>query len=306
MSEETKKSETKQTESKKKKERLDVVLVAEGLAESRHKAQGMIMAGQVYLRDQKVTKAGTPIAPYDIPLLEIRGKTLAYVSRGGLKLEKAVSVWGIDLEGKTCADIGASTGGFTDCMLQNGAKLVYSVDSGYNQLDWKLRSHPQVKSMERCNARYLSRENIGDSLDFASVDVSFISLNLILPPLYPLLKEEGEVVCLIKPQFEAGREQVGKKGVVRDPAVHEAVIHKVLDEAQKIGFYVKDVTYSPIKGPEGNIEYLAYLSKEGTLQEDEYFEIDCKGIVAESHLKTEEEKQKENIVHEEGHHESAT
>lgn len=276
-------SENENKVEKKKKQRLDVVLVEENLADSRHKAQGMIMAGQVYLKGQKVTKAGHSVSESDIPHLEIRGKTLPYVSRGGLKLEKAILTWSLDLTGKTCGDIGASTGGFTDCMLQNGAKYVYAVDSGYNQLDWKLRSHPQVKSMERCNARYLSHDDISEELEFASIDVSFISLNLILPPLFSILSETGEVVALIKPQFEAGREQVGKKGVVRDPEVHEAVIEKVLKEAKNIGFFIKDVTYSPIKGPEGNIEYLAYLTKVN----GDYDSKDYQQLVAESHSATE-------------------
>lgn len=264
---------------KKEKRRLDVVLHEENFAESRQKAQGIIMAGQVYLKGQKVTKAGQPISEEDIPHLEVRGKTLPYVSRGGLKLEKAMKVWDLSLQDKICGDIGASTGGFTDCMLQNGAKFVYAVDSGYNQLDWKLRSHPQVQSMERCNARYLTQEEIPQPLDFCSIDVSFISLKLILPPLLPLLQEEGEIVALIKPQFEAGREQVGKKGVVRDPKVHEMVVERVLAQAMEMGYFVKDVTYSPIKGPEGNIEYLAYLTKKG----GDYPTIDCALLVAQSH-----------------------
>lgn len=264
---------------KVKKQRLDLLLVEENMAESRHKAQGMIMAGQVYFKGQKVTKAGQNISLDQVSLLEVRGKTLPYVSRGGLKLEKAVKIWNLSLQDKICADIGASTGGFTDCMLQNGAKYVYAVDSGYNQLDWKLRSHPQVKSMERCNARYLSKEDISEDLDFCSIDVSFISLKLILSPLFSLLHEQGELVCLIKPQFEAGREQVGKKGVVRDPKVHQEVIEKVLNESKDIGFHIKDLTYSPIKGPEGNIEYLAYLTK----LSGEYPVIDSGDVVAQSH-----------------------
>lgn len=280
-------STTKKT--KEKKQRLDLVLVETGMAESRHKAQGIIMAGQVYLKGQKMTKAGQNITEAQIPLLEIRGKTLAYVSRGGLKLEKAIKVWQISLQDKICADIGASTGGFTDCMLQNGAKYVYAVDSGYNQLDWKLRSHPQVCSMERCNARYLSEEQIPVKLDFISIDVSFISLKLILSPLFQLLHPQGEIVCLIKPQFEAGREQVGKKGVVRDPKVHEEVIQRVLEQSRAMGYFVKDVTFSPIKGPEGNIEYLARLCKE----EGDYPSIDCAEVVAQSHSQEE-------------HHESTT
>ena len=240
------------------KKRLDVAMVERGLSESRQKAQAIIMAGQVYVDGQKVDKAGAPVG--EKQTLEIRGKTLPYVSRGGLKLEKAMELWPISLKGAVCADIGASTGGFTDCMLQNGAQKVYAVDVGYNQLDYRLRTHPDVVCMERTNARYLTREQIPEPLDFFSVDVSFISLNLIFPAVRPLMKEEGEGVCLIKPQFEAGKEKVGKKGVVRDPAVHLEVLEKFLEHAAHGGFTVKDITFSPIRGPEGNIEYLGYLS----------------------------------------------
>lgn len=240
------------------KQRLDVAMTQLGLAESRQKAQALIMAGEVYVNGQKQLKAGAAVKEDDS--LEIRTKSpLRYVSRGGLKLEKAVALWPIDLRGRVCADIGASTGGFTDCMLQNGARLVYAVDVGYNQLDWKLRTHPQVVCMERTNARYLTKEHIPEPLDFFSVDVSFISLSLILPALRPLMKENGQAVCLVKPQFEAGREKVGKKGVVRDPAVHLEVLKHFLDHTAQAGFAVKDITFSPIKGPEGNIEYLGYL-----------------------------------------------
>lgn len=237
--------------------RVDVALVEQGLCESRHKAQAVIMAGQVFVNEQRVDKVGTSIAADS--KIEIRGKTLPYVSRGGLKLEKAINCWKIDLNGCICADIGASTGGFTDCMLQNGAKLVYAVDVGYNQLDWRLRTHEQVVCMERTNARYLTHEQIPQPLDFFSVDVSFISLNLILPALRPLLKDNGQGVCLIKPQFEAGKDMVGKKGVVRDKAVHLAVLEQFLVHASNAGFAVKDITFSPIRGPEGNIEYLGFL-----------------------------------------------
>ena len=237
--------------------RLDVALTQRGLAESRQKAQALIMAGEVYVNGQKETKAGAPVKEEDA--LEVRGKALPYVSRGGLKLEKAMQVWPIDLKGAVCADIGASTGGFTDCMLQNGARLVYAVDVGYNQLDWWLRTHPQVVCMERTNARYLTAEQIPEPLDFFSVDVSFISLSLILPALRPLIREGGQAVCLVKPQFEAGKEKVGKHGVVRDPAVHLEVLERFLDHAAQSDFTVKDITFSPIKGPEGNIEYLGYL-----------------------------------------------
>ena len=237
--------------------RLDVALTQRGLAESRQKAQALIMAGEVYVNGQKETKAGAPVKEEDA--LEVRGKALPYVSRGGLKLEKAMQVWPIDLKGAVCADIGASTGGFTDCMLQNGARLVYAVDVGYNQLDWRLRTHPQVVCMERTNARYLTAEQIPEPLDFFSVDVSFISLSLILPALRPLIREGGQAVCLVKPQFEAGKDKVGKHGVVRDPAVHLEVLERFLDHAAQSDFTVKDITFSPIKGPEGNIEYLGYL-----------------------------------------------
>ncbi len=264
---------------KEKKQRLDVLLVSQGLVDSRQKAQALIMAGQVYCKEQKLCKAGITVKEEDIPFLEVRGKTLPYVSRGGLKLEKAMKLWDIHLTDCICADIGASTGGFTDCMLQHGAKYVYAVDSGYNQLDWKLRSHPQVQSMERCNARYLTAEDIPQALDFFSVDVSFISLKLILPPLYPLLKEHGSAVCLIKPQFEAGREQVGKKGVVRDPVVHQSVIENVVSTAEALGFYTKSISYSPIRGPEGNIEYLGYFTKES----GDYAPVNIREIVTESH-----------------------
>ena len=259
------------------KKRLDVVMTERALAESRQKAQAIIMAGQVYVNGQKVDKAGAPVA--EDAQIEVRGKTLAYVSRGGLNLEKAVKRWPIRLEGAVCADIGSSTGGFTDCMLQQGAEKVYAVDSGYNQLDWRLRNDPRVVCMERTNARYLDREQIPDELDFFSVDVSFISLRIILPPMRPLIKETGEAVCLIKPQFEAGKEKVGKKGVVRDPAVHLEVLENFLTHARDAGFTVKDITFSPIKGPEGNIEYLGYLSA----AEGPAYEGDLKELVRLSH-----------------------
>ena len=240
------------------KERLDVLLVKRNLAESREKAKAIIMSGIVYVDGQKEDKAGTMFE--DTVSVEVRGHTLAYVSRGGLKLEKAMTHFGVTLNGKICMDVGASTGGFTDCMLQNGAQKVYAVDVGYNQLDYRLRTHPQVVCMERTNARYLTREQIPDPLNFFSVDVSFISLNLILPALRPLMQETGEGVCLVKPQFEAGKDKVGKKGVVRDPAVHLEVLEHFLEHAAHAGFSVKDITFSPIRGPEGNIEYLGYLS----------------------------------------------
>lgn len=259
------------------KTRLDVAIVVRGLVESRQKAQAIIMAGQVYVAGQKVDKAGTPVAETDP--IEIHGKTLRYVSRGGLKLEKAMACWPIRLAGAVCADIGASTGGFTDCMLQNGAEKVYAVDVGYNQLDWRLRTHPKVVCMERTNARYLTGEQIPEPLDFFSVDVSFISLNLILPALSPLMKVGGEGVCLIKPQFEAGKDKVGKKGVVRDPQVHLEVLEQFLLHATHANFSVKDITFSPIKGPEGNLEYLGYLS---TVKGIDY-QGDLKALVEQSH-----------------------
>lgn len=240
------------------KKRLDVLLVERGLAESRQRAQAIIMSGQVYVGEQKVDKAGAQL-PEDAEI-QVRGQGLAYVSRGGLKLEKAMKTFsGIHLDGAVCGDIGASTGGFTDCMLQNGAQKVYAVDVGYGQLAWSLRNDPRVVCLERTNARYLSHEQVPDELDFASVDVSFISLKLILPALRGILKENGQVVCLVKPQFEAGREKVGKKGVVRDPKVHLEVLEQFFLHAAESGFGVKDLTFSPIRGPEGNIEYLGYL-----------------------------------------------
>ena len=241
------------------KTRLDVLLVERGLEQTRQRAQAMIMSGLVFVDGQRVDKAGTAV-PNDAQI-EVRGNTLRYVSRGGLKLEKAMTTFGLKLDGCVCADIGASTGGFTDCMLQNGAKKVYAVDVGYGQLDWKLRSDERVVCMERTNARYLDREQIPDELDFASIDVSFISLKLILPAVHRVLKAGGHVACLIKPQFEAGREKVGKKGVVRDPAVHREVIEMVTAYAQSISFAPCHLEFSPIKGPEGNIEYLLYLHK---------------------------------------------
>lgn len=241
------------------KQRLDILMVEKGLAPSREKAKALIMAGQVYIDNQKCDKAGENIDIEKTP--EIRGEVLKYVSRGGLKLEKAMAEFPISLDGKVTMDIGASTGGFTDCMLQNGAKKVFAVDVGYGQFAWKLRQDERVVNMERTNIRYVTPEDIGCKLDFASIDVSFISLKLVLPVAYNLLAEDGELVALIKPQFEAGREQVGKKGVVRDIKVHQMVIETVLDFARSINFYVAGLSFSPIKGPEGNIEYLAYLKK---------------------------------------------
>lgn len=242
------------------KVRLDALLVERGLAGSRERAKRMIMAGEVLVDEQKIEKAGTMVkAEAKVRLL---GQDLPYVSRGGLKLEKAIQVFGVQLQGKTAADIGASTGGFTDCMLQNGAAKVYAIDVGYGQLAWKLRTDARVVNMERTNIRYVTPEDIGQLLDFASIDVAFISLDKVLPVAWQLLSETGEVLALIKPQFEAGREHVGKKGVVRDPAVHEAVIHKVVLLARTLGFITRALTFSPVKGPEGNIEYLIWLSKD--------------------------------------------
>ncbi len=241
------------------KERLDVLLVNRGFAPSREKAKIMIMEGNVFVGGQREDKAGTFFD--EKAAIEVRGPVLKYVSRGGLKLEQAMNHFGIRLEGMVCMDIGASTGGFTDCMLQNGAEKVYAVDVGYGQFAWKLRQDPRVVCMEKTNIRYLTPEDIEDVLDFASVDVSFISLTKVLPAAWNLLSAQGEMVCLIKPQFEAGREKVGKKGVVRDAGVHQEVIEKILVFCRELGFTIKNLDFSPIKGPEGNIEYLVYLKK---------------------------------------------
>lgn len=249
------------------KERLDVLLVKRGLAPSREKAKTMIMEGNVYVNEQKEDKAGSMFAQE--ARIEVRGKTLKYVSRGGLKLEKAIDRFAISLQDKICMDIGASTGGFTDCMLQNGAKKVYAVDVGYGQFAWQLRQDARVVCMEKTNIRYVTPEDIADVLDFASVDVSFISLTKVLGPARELLKDDGELVCLIKPQFEAGREKVGKKGVVRDQKVHLEVVEKVSDFAKELGFAVLHLDFSPIKGPEGNIEYLIHLRKQGNMDTQE-------------------------------------
>ncbi|MBQ8981769.1 MAG: TlyA family RNA methyltransferase [Eubacterium sp.] len=242
-----------------KKKRLDIAVFEAGYTESREKAKAVIMAGQVYVNNQKVLKAGTEIKPDD--KIEVRGATLKYVSRGGLKLEKAMQTFPITLEGKTCMDVGASTGGFTDCMLQNGAVKVYAIDVGYGQFAWKLRIDERVVNLERTNFRYCTREQVPDEIDFASVDVSFISLYHILPVLNALLAQNGQAVCLIKPQFEAGADKVGKNGVVRDKNVHLEVVDKVIGLATDNGFDVLGLSFSPIKGPEGNIEYLIYLAK---------------------------------------------
>lgn len=244
------------------KERLDILLVKRGLAVSREKAKTTIMSGEVFVNGQREDKAGTFFNEDKIESIEVRGQQLPYVSRGGLKLAKAVDSFALRLDGKICMDIGASTGGFTDCMLQNGAKKVYSVDVGHGQLDWKLRNDERVVCMEKTNFRYMIRDDIQDDIEFASVDVSFISLTKILVPARDLLTDAGEMVCLIKPQFEAGREKVGKKGVVRDKSVHVEVISKIIDFADSIGFKVLGLDFSPIRGPEGNIEYLLHISKD--------------------------------------------
>lgn len=264
------------------KERLDVLLVNRGLAPSREKAKTMIMEGNVFVDNQREDKAGSMFK--DDCQIEIHGNTLKYVSRGGLKLEKAMTHFGITLEDKVCMDIGASTGGFTDCMLQNGARKVYSVDVGYGQFAWKLRQDERVVCMEKTNIRYVTPEDIPDVLDFASVDVSFISLTKVLEPAKALLSSEGEMVCLIKPQFEAGREKVGKKGVVRDKSVHKEVIEKVVNYAMELGFTVLNLEYSPIKGPEGNIEYLVYIKKNGEGSLEDTVDIDMVVEAAHSTL----------------------
>ena len=259
-----------------KGQRLDVYLADKGLAASREKARALIMAGEVYVNNEPAAKASLLVTEKD----EVRIKAqLPYVSRGGLKLEKAMAAFPIDLRDKICIDIGASTGGFTDCMLQKGARKVYSVDVGYGQLDYKLRTDPRVVVMERTNARFLSRESVPDPIDFASIDVSFISLKLIFPALHGLMAPEGHCVALIKPQFEAGREKVGKNGVVRDAAVHREVISGTLNAAQNLGFYPLGLTYSPIKGPKGNIEFLVYLA----INPVKSMEFDMETILKEAH-----------------------
>ena len=264
-----------------KKVRLDLYLFENGFTESREKAKALIMSGIVYVNDQKELKPGRDIKSDDI--VEVRGSTLKYVSRGGLKLEKAMQEFPIELKDCICMDIGASTGGFTDCMLQNGAKKVYSIDVGYGQLAWKLRSDERVVNLERTNFRYVTHEQIPEDIDFASVDVSFISLKIILPVMYELLKDDGEAVCLIKPQFEAGREKVGKKGVVRDVNVHTEVIENIVSFASSQKFKVSGLSYSPVKGPEGNIEYLIYLKKSNEITScDEYIEY-AKELAKVSH-----------------------
>lgn len=242
----------------KHKERLDVLLVSLGLAESRAKAQATIMAGEVYVNGQKADKSGMEV---DITSnIEVRGSACPYVSRGGLKLEKALKNFGVDPTGYVCSDSGASTGGFTDCLLQQGASKVFAIDVGYGQLAWKIRNDPRVVVMERTNIRYVTLEDLGETLDLSVIDVSFISLGLVLPVVKTLLKPTGQVLCLIKPQFEAGKDKVGKKGVVRDPAVHEEVLQNFISLAKSLDFTIRNLTFSPVKGPEGNIEFLAHLS----------------------------------------------
>ena len=269
-----------------KKERLDVLMVQRNLAESREKAKALIMSGIVYVNGQKEDKAGTSFE--ETVQIEVRGNTLKYVSRGGLKLEKAMSRFGVQLAGKVCMDVGASTGGFTDCMLQNGAVKVYAVDVGHGQLAWKLRNDDRVICMEKTNIRYVTPEDIGDRIEFASIDVSFISLTKVLGPVKQLLTDEGQVVCLIKPQFEAGREKVGKKGVVREKSVHLEVIEMVSDYARSIGFGILGLEFSPIKGPEGNIEYLLYLQnypQEEAGQEETGQEVTAQRVTGQEEIK---------------------
>lgn len=264
------------------KKRLDMLMMERALAPSREKAKAYIMAGNVYVDGQKEDKAGT-MFPETVKI-EVRGNTLPYVSRGGLKLEKAMNNFDVTLDGKVCMDVGASTGGFTDCMLQNGAVKVYSIDVGYGQLDWKLRNDPRVVCMEKTNIRYVVPEDLEGPADFSSIDVSFISLTKVLLPVRELLTEEGEIVCLIKPQFEAGREKVGKKGVVRDPAVHQEVIEKVRDYAMSISMEPCHLSFSPIKGPEGNIEYLLHLKKHPQGSEvPDSLQVSVEDVVAQAH-----------------------
>ena len=258
-----------------------MLLVKRGFSASREKAKAMIMAGQVYVAGQKEDKAGTMFD--ETAQIEVRGEKPRYVSRGGLKLEKAMQTWPIHLDGRTCMDVGASTGGFTDCMLQNGAVKVYAVDVGRGQLDWSLRNDPRVVCMEKTNIRYLTPDQIGEKPSFISIDVSFISLTLVLPPVKELLAPEGQIVCLIKPQFEAGREKVGKKGVVKDPAVHQEVIEKVIAYALDLGFCVQGLTWSPVKGPEGNIEYLLWLGHGLKEPAQTQQETDTQAVVAGAH-----------------------
>ena len=261
----------------KHKERLDVLLTQKGLCDSRSRAQALIMSGEVYVNGLKCDKAGTPVEVE--AQIEIRGNACPYVSRGGLKLEKALRDFGVDPAGFVCSDSGASTGGFTDCLLQKGAKKVFAIDVGYGQLAWSIRTDERVVCMERTNIRYVKPEDLGEPLDLSVVDVSFISLRIVLPAIKSLLKPTGQIVCLIKPQFEAGKDKVGKKGVVRDAAVHEEVLNSFLSLAAELGLTVRNLTFSPVKGPEGNIEFLGYLSMlpQGAMTPD------VKAIVAAAH-----------------------
>lgn len=260
--------------------RLDSYVFENGFAESREKAKAYIMAGQVYINGVKSLKAGTVVKDGDT--VEVRGDKLPFVSRGGLKLQKAFESFGLSVEGLLCMDVGASTGGFTDCMLQHNAKKVYSIDVGYGQLSWKLRTDVRVINLERTNFRYVTEREIPEEIDFSSVDVSFISLDKILPVLYQRLANNGKAVCLIKPQFEAGRENIGKKGVVRDPAIHKEVIEKVFDKTTENKFSILGLDYSPVKGPEGNIEYLMYIIKDGKAVIDE--NINIQKVIDDSHM----------------------
>lgn len=259
------------------KKRLDILLFEKGLVSSRERAKTTIMSGIVYVDNQKILKPGIEVSIE--ANVEVRGDTLKYVSRGGLKLEKAIIDFKIDPKEKICMDIGASTGGFTDCLLQNGAKKVYAIDVGYGQLAWSLRTDERVVSMERTNFRYVTKETIADNPSFATVDVSFISLKIILPVAFELMSEDAEILCLVKPQFEAGRDKVGKKGVVRDKEVHKEVLYNFLEHAKQAGFYIKELTYSPIKGPEGNIEFLGYITK----VECEFHKESIEDIVDKAH-----------------------
>lgn len=262
----------------KNKKRLDVLLTEQGYADSRSKAQAIIMAGLVYVDGQKADKPG--VSYEDTVVIEVRGETCPYVSRGGLKLEKALRDFGVKPEGFVCSDSGASTGGFTDCLLQQGAKKVFAIDVGYGQLDWKIRSDPRVVVMERTNIRYVTPEDLGEALDLSVIDVSFIGLEIVLPTIKTLLKpDSGQVLCLIKPQFEAGKENVGKKGVVRDPAIHKMVLDNFLKLVDMLNFRVLGLTFSPVKGPEGNIEFLAHL----TLADVPGIQPDTAAIVSQAH-----------------------
>ena len=259
------------------KKRLDVLLTEQGYTDSRSKAQAIIMAGQVYVDGQKADKPGT--AYEETVQIEVRGESCPYVSRGGLKLEKALRDFGVKPEGFVCSDSGASTGGFTDCLLQQGAKKVFAIDVGYGQLDWKIRSDPRVVVMERTNIRYVTPEQLGEPLDLSVIDVSFISLKIVLPAIQALLKPDGQVLCLIKPQFEAGREKVGKKGVVREPETHKEVLDNFVRLATELGFTILGLTFSPVKGPEGNIEFLGHL----TLADKEGIVPDTAKVVSDAH-----------------------